>query len=168
MKLVLILLSALVIFLGTTTQVHAVCPICTVAVGVGLGISRWLGIDDTVTGIWIGGLILSSGLWLADWIGKKGWKVPYKEAFSVGLFFLFVIPPLYWGKMIGLAGNTLWGVDKVLLGTTIGSILFLLGVWVDKILRTTNNDKVYVYYQKVIVPVFLLSVGSFVFYLITN
>jgi len=168
MKLVLILLSALVIFLGTTTQVHAVCPICTVAVGAGLGISRWLGIDDTVTGIWIGGLILSSGLWLADWIGKKGWKVPYKEAISVGLFFLFVVPPLYWGKMIGLVGNTLWGIDKVLLGITIGSTLFLLGVWLDKWLRTTNSDKVYVYYQKVIIPVFLLSVASFVFYLITS
>jgi len=168
MKLVLILLSALVIFLGTTTQVHAVCPICTVAVGAGLGISRWLGIDDTVTGIWIGGLILSSGLWLADWIGKKGWKVPYKEAISVGLFFLFVVPPLYWGKMIGLSGNTLWGLDKVLLGTVVGSIIFLLGVWLDKWLRTTNEDKVYIYYQKVIIPVFLLSLVSFVFYLISN
>jgi len=168
MKLVLILLSALVIFLGTTTQVHAVCPICTVAVGAGLGISRWLGIDDTVTGIWIGGLILSSGLWLADWIGKKGWKVPYKEAISVGLFFLFVVPPLYWGKMIGLSGNTLWGLDKVLLGTIIGSIIFLFGVWLDKWLRTTNGDRVYVYYQKVIIPVFLLSLASFVFYIITK
>ena len=168
MKLVLTLLSALVIFLGTATQAHAVCPICTVAVGAGLGVSRWLGIDDTVTGIWIGGLILSSGLWLADWIGKKGWKVPYKEAISVGLFFLFVVPPLYWGKMIGLSGNTLWGLDKVLLGTVVGSIIFLLGVWLDKWLRTTNGDKVHVYYQKVIIPVFLLSIASFVFYIITN
>ena len=168
MKLVLILLSALVIFLETTTQVHAVCPICTVAVGAGLGISRWLGIDDTVTGIWIGGLILSGGLWLADWIGRKGWKVPYKELVSVGLFFLFVIPPLYWGKMIGLAGNTLWGIDKVLLGTITGSILFLIGVWMDKFLRVNNNKRVYVYYQKVIVPILLLSVGSFIFYLIIN
>jgi hypothetical protein len=168
MKLVLILLSALVIFLGTTTQVHAVCPICTVAVGAGLGISRWLGIDDTVTGIWIGGLILSSGLWLADWIGKKGWRVPHKEVVSVGLFFLFIIPPLYWGKMMGLSGNTLWGLDKVLLGTIIGSIIFLVGVWLDKWLRTTNGDRVYVYYQKVIIPVFLLSLASFVFYIITK
>jgi len=168
MKLVLILLSALVIFLGTTTQVHAVCPICTIAVGAGLGISRWIGIDDSITGIWIGGLILSSGLWLADWISKRGWKIPYKEIISVVLFYLFVIPPLYWAKMIGLPGNTFLGIDKVIFGTTIGSVLFLGGVGLDKWLRTTNNDKVYVYYQKVIVPVFLLTLGSFVLYLITN
>ena len=168
MKLILGLVLILMTFLVIPTQAHAVCPVCTVAVGVGLGISRWLGIDDSVTGIWIGGLILSSGLWLADWIGKKGWRVPYKEALSGGLFFLFVIPPLYWGKMIGLSGNTLWGIDKVLLGTIIGSIIFLFGVWLDKWSRTTNDDKVYVYYQKVIIPVFLLSLVSFVFYLITN
>jgi len=167
MKLKLTILLA-TIFFAFPAEALAVCPICTVAVGAGLGISRWLGIDDTVTGIWIGGLILSSGLWLADWIGKKGWKVPYKEAISVGLFFLFVIPPLYWGKMIGLAGNTLWGIDKVLLGTVIGSVIFLLGFWLDKWSRTTNGDKVYIYYQKVIIPVFLLSLVSFVFYLITS
>jgi len=168
MKIIFCLLLTLMVFLFTATQAHAVCPICTVAVGAGLGISRWLGIDDSITGIWIGGLILSSGLWLADWIDKKGWKVPYKEAFSVGLFFLFVIPPLYWSKMIGLAGNTLWGVDKVLLGTTTGSIIFLFGVWLDEWLRTINKDKVYIYYQKVIIPVFLLSLVSFIFYIITN
>lgn len=156
------------LFLAFPTPAHAVCPICTVAVAGGLGISRWLGIDDSVTGVWVGGLILSSGLWLADWIGKKGWRVPQKEIVSVVIFYLFVIPPLYWAKMIGLAGNTLWGVDKVILGTVIGSVLFMGGVGLDKWLRTTNEDKVYVYYQKVIAPVFLLTLGSFILYLITN
>jgi len=37
----------------------AVCPICTVAVATGIGFSRWLGIDDTITGLWIGGLTVS-------------------------------------------------------------------------------------------------------------
>ena len=161
-------LSAAAFFLVTTTRVEAVCPVCTVAVAGGLGISRFLGIDDSVTGIWVGGLILSSGLWLADWIGKRGWNVPQKEVVSTGLFLLMVIPPLYWAEMIGLHGNTLWGVDKVLLGTAVGTAVFLGGVAVDKWLRTTNEGRVYVYYQKVIVPVFLLSLVSFAFYLITS
>lgn len=161
------LFSLLFLFLFPTSA-HAVCPVCTVAVAGGLGISRWLGIDDAVTGIWIGGLILSSGLWLSDWIDKKGWKIPQKELVSVVIFFLFVIPPLYWAKMIGLPDNTLWGVDKVVLGTVIGSVLFMCGVWIDKWLRTTNEGKVYVYYQKVIAPVFLLTLGSFILYLITS
>src|SRR3989304_8183686 len=50
---------------------EAVCPVCTIAVGAGLGISRALGIDDAVTSVWIGGLILSMSFWFIDWIGKK-------------------------------------------------------------------------------------------------
>ena len=58
----------------TSKQALAVCPVCTIAVGVGLGISRWLGIDDTVTGVWVGGLIVSSGLWMGNWIISKKWN----------------------------------------------------------------------------------------------
>jgi hypothetical protein len=147
-------------------KTYAVCPICTVAVGVGLGVSRWIGIDDAITGIWIGGLILSSGLWLGDWISKRKWKIPYPNFTSVLLMFLFVIPPLYWSKMIGLPGNLIFGIDKVLFGTIVGAVVFLIGVWTDKWLRTMNNGKIYVYYQRVIVPVFLLSLASYIFYLI--
>lgn len=168
MKLILSLILGLIAYLAVPARAYAVCPVCTVAVAAGLGISRWIGIDDSVTGVWIGGLILSSGLWLADWIGKKSWKVPLPKFLSVLLMALFVIPPLYWSKMIGLPGNILLGIDKVLLGTITGSIIFLTGVGIDKWLRTKNDDQVYIYYQKVIVPVFLLSIISFVFYIITK
>lgn len=164
-KLTLLLIILFVLILPG--QVYAVCPVCTIAVAGGLGISRWLGIDDTVTGIWIGGLIFSSGLWLADWITKRGWQVPHPTVLATLSMILLVIPPLYWSQMIGLADNTLWGIDKVLLGTFIGSLMFLCGVVVDKWLRNTNEGKVYIYYQKVITPVFLLSVVSFILYLIT-
>ena len=59
--------------------VQAVCPVCTVAVGAGVGISRLIGIDDSITGVWIGGLIISSGLWMGDFIRKKKWKIPIPE-----------------------------------------------------------------------------------------
>lgn len=166
MRKTLFLLSILLFTLPAKAQ--AVCPVCTVAVAGGLGVSRWLGIDDSVTGLWIGGLILSSGLWLADWISKKGWNLPLKEVLSVLIFYLFVIPPLYWARMIGIAENTLWGIDKIILGITIGSALFLSGFWLDKWLRTTNDGRVYVYYQKVIAPVLLLTLGSFIFYIVTK
>jgi hypothetical protein len=165
MKKIVSIISFLIL-LAFPIKAHAVCPICTIAVGAGLGISRWIGIDDAITGIWVGGLILSSGLWLADWISKKKWRIPYLKLISVLIMFLFVIPPLYWSKMIGLPGNLILGMDKVLFGTIAGSVIFLLGVWVDKWLRAKNNGKVYIYYQRVIVPVFLLSLASFILYLI--
>ena len=145
----------------------AVCPVCVVAVGVGLGISRWLGIDDTVTGVWIGGLIVSMGLWLASWVEKKGWKVPYPKALSVVLLYAFTIIPLWLEKTIGSPKNTLWGIDKILLGIVAGSVAFFLSVWIDKMLRKKNNGQVYIYYQKVILPMLLLTITSFTFYLLS-
>lgn len=168
MLYILNLLITFIIFLLSSFEVHAVCPVCTIAVGAGLGFSRWIGIDDTVTGVWIGGLIISSGLWMADWIKKKNWKVPYLKVLSIFVMYLFVIPPLYWSHMIGIINNTLWGIDKLLFGIMVGSIIFLIGVGFDKWLRTTNKGKVYVYFQKVIVPVFLLVITSLFFYFITS
>lgn len=167
MKKNALLMSALMLFFIFPSKAHAVCPICTVAVGAGLGLSRWIGIDDTVTGVWIGGLIISSGLWLADWISKK-WKIRYSKILSILIMALFVIPPLYWSKIIGNPNNKFIGIDKVLFGTIVGSLIFFLGVWVEKLLRKTNNGKVYVYYQRVIVPVFILSLVSYILYLITK
>lgn len=156
-----------ILLLSSIEQAQAVCPICTVAVAGGLGISRWIGIDDLVMGIWIGGLILSSGFWMADWASKKSWRIPYPKILSILLMVLFVVPPLYMAKMIGLPGNTLWAIDKILLGTAVGSGLFYAGMKLDKWLRTNNEGKVYIYYQKVIAPVFFLTIGSVIFFLIT-
>ena len=158
-------LFALALF---SKPVQAVCPVCTVAVGAGVGISRLIGIDDSITGVWIGGLIISSGLWMADFIRKKQWKIPILEILSILLMLLFVIPPLYWSNMIGITNNTLLGIDKIIFGSVIGSLIFFLGVGIDKLLRSINNNKVYIYYQKVIVPVLLLSITSLFLYFITS
>ena len=165
-----IITTILILFtaLAFPANVQAVCPVCTVSVGVGLGISRWLGIDDTISGIWIGALILSSGFWLAEWIEKKGLRIKYKKTVCSLFFYLLVIPPLYLTKLIGISFNTFLGIDKVLFGTMAGSLFFLLAFLADKWLRKINDDKVFIYYQKVILPVLFLSLGSFIFYFATG
>jgi hypothetical protein len=60
--------------------------------------------------------------------------------------------------------NVMWGINKIILGTTIGTILFFLSILTDKYLRKTNNGKVYVPYQKVILPVSYLLLSSLVMY----
>lgn len=157
----------LLIWLGQPAPVQAVCPLCTIAVGAGLGISRWLGIDDTITGVWIGGLIVSSGFWLADWLHKKQWLIPKPKSLSSLFFFLLIMPPLYALKMIGLPGNTLGGLDKILLGTLSGMSVFAISVRLDQVLRHLNHQQVFIYYQKVLLPILLLTISSLFFYLLT-
>ncbi len=146
--------------------VEAVCPLCTVAVAGGLEISQMLGVDDLITAIWIGGLTVSLALWLADYFSKKNWLLPvWREVVSLIVFYLLVVPYLFWSKVIGKVGNIFWGVDKIILGVVIGSLAFFLGVFFDHFLRKINDGKIIFYYQKVIVPVFFLAIVSLIFYL---
>jgi hypothetical protein len=167
LKIKFIIVLILGYLVAIPAQVQAVCPVCTVAVGAGLGISRWLGIDDSIAGLWIGALALSSGLWLAGWVSQKEWDLPKKEWLAGSLFYFLLIPTLY---LLGIAGNplnTLWGIDKIILGIVIGTGVFAASVVVDKRLRLVNGNQVYLYYQKVILPMLFLSIVSFIFHLIT-
>src|SRR4030042_3141581 len=133
-------------------NVYAVCPVCTIAVGAGVGISRWLGIDDTISGLWIGGLIISSGLWLASWIEKKYKSFKYVDSLIFLAMFLFTIVPLSFTDILWHPLNTILGVDKIIFGTVLGAFIFTLSVFTDRLLRKTNNEKVYVPFQRVILP----------------
>ena len=53
-----------------------VCPVCVVAIGAGLGFSRWFGIDDVVASIWIGALLVAITIWTLVWMKKKNWIFP--------------------------------------------------------------------------------------------
>jgi hypothetical protein len=162
----------------------AVCPVCTVAVVAGLGISEELGIDDVVTSIWIGGLILSASFWTIDWIEKSKYREKiYKHIckfkcgmtenqalkfWTIFLMYLLVFVPLLFTKAVGVHGNTLWGVDKIILGTAVGSIMFAVGMWADKKVRKTRDGHQLFIFQKVVFPVLSLIISSLVFYFITK
>ena len=91
---------------------HAVCPICTVAVAGGLGVSRYFGIDDSLLGVWAGGLVVSVSLWTADWLSKRSWKFLEKSNNNINtvasLIFwtLLTYVPLYSTNIIGHPFNT--------------------------------------------------------------
>jgi hypothetical protein len=157
----------LIFFFITNKTIFAVCPLCTLAAAGGIEVTRILGVDDLISSIWIGGLIVSVALWSADFLAKKKILKPiWREFLSLILFYFLTIPFLYWGKMIGLPGNTFLGIDKIVFGITIGSFVFLLGVFLDNFLRKINGGKVFIYYQKVILPILFLTIVSFVFYII--
>lgn len=147
----------------------AVCPVCTVAVAGGIEITRMLGVDDLITGVWVGGLIVSMAFWLSDWFVKKNFLKPIiRETLSLVIFYLLTIPFLIWNKMIGIKGNVFLGIDKIVFGVVVGSIIFILSILIDKFLRKLNKGKVFIYYQKVIIPVLFLTIASLIFYLIKN
>lgn len=159
------LLFLLLLVLVKPPAVFAVCPICTVAVGAGLGLSRLLGIDDLISGLWVGGLLVSTGLWLAEVLVKKfAYRTSTKLLIALGSFVVF-IPFLYWLKLTGIPGNTVFGIDRLLIGYLCGGLVFAVAVVLEKQIKKFRSGRVLFYYQKVVIPVFCLAIFSFVIHL---
>jgi len=165
MKRVFFLLF-LILSLILANNAIAVCPVCTLAVGVGLGLSRWLKIDDLISGIWIGALIVSLTFWTDDFLKKKKINFKFSHLIILVFYLLLVILPLYFSGIIGHPLNTILGIDKLILGTFLGIILFYLANYLNNYLKSKNNNKVYFAYQKVIIPVGILLISSLIIFLI--
>jgi hypothetical protein len=164
--LLLFSLTPLTLLPSLIQQAHAICPVCTVAVGAGLGLSRYLGIDDTITGTWIGGLIVSSIFWIVGWLEKRGKKSEWIWIITSLLTYASVMIPLYLVDMIGHPFNKLCGIDKIILSVIVGSIFFFSGAKFHFFIKKRNNDQVLVPFQKVIVPTGFLWLASVMFYFI--
>jgi hypothetical protein len=139
-----------------------VCPICTVAVAAGVGVLREFGVDDLVTGIWFGALIVSSIAWMIDYLNRKNIHFIFRKILIIVVFYAVFILPLYPLKIIGLAGNTAFGIDRILAGVIIGTIIFILAVLADKYLRTLNETRAMIKWQKVIIPIVFLIIASII------
>jgi hypothetical protein len=154
--------------LAVTNQAQAICPVCTLVIGAGLGLSRWLGIDDTISGLWIGGLTASLIGWTIDWFNRINFRFYGRKILTALVYYSIVIIPLYYLNMIGHPLNRLWGLDKIILGTIIGTIAFVVTVIIYNHMKKNNNDHAYFPFQKVIMPATVLLVLSFIFYFITK
>jgi len=161
-----ILALFLILFFAVAGSAKAVCPVCVVAVGGGLGISRWLGVDDVISSLWIGALLASLSFWTIDWLEKKNWKFIFYKPITWFLYYGLTVGPLYYYELIGHPLNKIFGVDKILFGVIIGTAVFLFGTWFNGFLKLKNNGKQYFNYQKVVVPFLSLITVSLIFYLI--
>ncbi|MGE5298233.1 MAG: hypothetical protein ACM3KM_03655 [Acidobacteriaceae bacterium] len=156
-------------FLGLffAKSVSAVCPVCTVAVVAGVGLSRWLGIDDTISGTWIGGLTVSLIFWTLNWLNKKNYNFPAKEFLTIVGYYALIVVPLFFTDVIGHPLNKLWGVDKILLGIIAGSVSFFAATTLYEWMKRRHDGRAYFPYQKVAMPIASLLIFSLAFYLLT-
>ncbi|OQA52157.1 MAG: hypothetical protein BWY43_00612 [candidate division WS2 bacterium ADurb.Bin280] len=142
----------------------AFCPVCTVAVGAGLGLSRYLKIDDLISGVWIGAVLMSASLWFAGYLKKKKLNALYAPLFALALYAFTFVPLKLYG-VIGHAGNSLYKIDKLIIGTIIGTIAFPIAASIHVSLKK-RKGKSYFPFQSVAIPVALLLIISIIIYLV--
>ncbi len=169
-KILSLALLFFTISLFFTKKALAVCPICTIAVGAGVGLSRYLGIDDAITGLWVGGLTVSMITWTESWLDKKNIHFKGRIIINVLAYFALIVIPLYYSGIIGNPLNTLCacGLDKLLFGIIAGSIAFWCGASWYFYLKEKNGGHAYFPFQKVVMPVSPLIILSLIYYFLTK
>lgn len=151
---------------------RAVCPVCTIAVGAGVGLAEEFGVDDVIIGLWIGGLTVSLIFWTLDWFQRKKINFKSRGFTTAAAYYLLIIFPLFFMKVkgdpiIGKAFNKIWGFDKILVGTVLGSLFFWGGAELYEYLKKKNHDRAHFPFEKVVMPITPLLILSLIFYFIT-
>ncbi|MBU1092176.1 hypothetical protein KJ836_00615 [Patescibacteria group bacterium] len=150
---------------GLAILASAFCPVCAVAAVAGLGISRWLGVDDSVTGVWIGVILLMASVLTIKWLKRRFEN--FQDWWQGVVFFvcyLAVLTPLWWLGQLGHPLNRLWGMDKLVLGIASGTIVVILAINLHYWLKTKNNGKSYFLMQRTVLNLSSLILVSLFFY----
>src|SRR3989338_8948107 len=70
-RILVLLIMPLVILTLIIPTVMAHCPLCTAATIIGVGVTRSFGWDDSIVGIFVGAMIVSSALWVNNILKKR-------------------------------------------------------------------------------------------------
>lgn len=164
----------LFLFLAPTAQAH--CPLCIVGAGAGLSLSRLLGIDDSIAGVWMAALLGAIAFWTYSSLSKK-WRFPFsKPLIYIGLFGLtiwsfysfndFAISK-YNFVLINTHAGQIFGLDKLTFGIVTGGILFYLVDIIDDFI-IKRHGRVYFPFQRIIVSLGSMLVWSLLVWVLIN
>jgi hypothetical protein len=134
--------------------VEAQCPICVVTVGGGMLIAQKLGIDDFLVSIWISAMNTAISFWIASGMKEKALRPKFLHnpwIFSI-LMLLMTLSYFYFTDQIGVTGNQLLGMDKILFGQTLGMITMFAGNFIYGYAKYKNDGKALFPYSKVVFP----------------
>ncbi|EKE13373.1 MAG: hypothetical protein ACD_13C00022G0014 [uncultured bacterium] len=173
LKILLVTLFSLftVNFIATPSSVSAHCPLCVAGAAAGVTLTRWVGIDDSITGVWIATLLGSSSFWLYSWlISKKIKQVEkYKKILKPAIYILVFASTIwsFYKFQLVIRMTQIFGLDKLTFGMLAGAILFYLVDIGDNFL-IKRAGKVYFPYQRVVFSLGSMVVLSLVIYILIN
>ena len=154
-------IAALLMLLPLKVMANPACPVCTIAIGAGLGIARRLGVPDSVVGLWAGAILTLLGYWTLKFMDKKGWHFWGRDAIviiaSVAMIgFIYISEVTYYPTEI--CGGLV--MDPVLFGTICGALIFILTGKLYQWMKEKNGGHAHFPFEKVVLPLVALLLAS--------
>lgn len=140
------------------------CPICVIATGAGVGIAHRLGIDDSIVGLWCGGLLAGFLLWLLAWARRYSWYTYERELWFILVYYAINLVPVWF--FIARHACPI-SICKFLAGFILGSFVFYALACAINCSKKRRHGRVFFPFQKVLIPVIVLTFLSVVLYIVT-
>lgn len=126
------ILAFLLMFFGgvfalVPPTIHAHCPLCVVGAGAGLTLTRWIGVDDSITGLWVAALLGAISFWTYTWLARRMGGVKsfwFKPLLYVTIFLTTIWSFYKFGLVITM--EKMYGFDKLTFGIIVGGVSFYL------------------------------------------
>lgn len=154
--------SLLILLLSAgNAMANPACPICTVAIGASLEIARSLGVPDTIVGLWAGALLSLLGYWSIVFFNKKRWNFKGRDLLLMSLSFSMI--GFIYIKEVVYTPQVIWKIfylDPILFAAVLGAALF---IYIEKFydfMKARNNGHAHFPFEKVVLPVLVLSLVS--------
>ena len=148
------------------TPAFAHCPLCTAATGAAVAATRFYGVDDLAVGVFIGGFILSTSFWFDRILRKRNKNNEYIPLQGIVLTLsglVLTILTFVWGNLVGSDLPSLFGINKLILGTVVGTVVAFGAFEFHKILRSNLNKNI-IPYQGIVFTLFSLILVNIGFY----
>lgn len=147
----------------------AVCPVCFIAAGAGVGLSQYLNIDDLITGLWLGATLYAMLRITISWLTSF---LQIESRFKV-LFIALALSLLYYGgtlfalRCCGLLGhelNLIYGIDRLVAGIFVGTLISIIGDASYISFKRASGGHAWFPFQKVAMILVPLIVVSLIFW----
>lgn len=160
MKKIFVFLLASIAFLIVPSAVSAHCPLCVAGAGVGLTLSRWIGVDDSITGLWMGAFLGAMSFWLYSSLIKKI-KKPHLIWLKPAIYILIFASSIwsFYKFNLVLRMGRMFGLDKLTFGIIVGGVSFYLVDLINNLI-IRKKGKTLFSYQRIVTglgSIFLLS-----------
>ena len=151
-------------YLLVPSAVSAHCPLCVAGAVAGVTLTRWIGVDDSITGVWIGALLGATSLWFYSWLLTKNIKfVEKNKSLTKILIYLAIFTSTLWSFYkfnLVIRMSQIIGIDKLTFGILAGGVLFYL---LDLV-----KIKHYFNYQKIVISLGSITILSLLIYILIN
>lgn len=167
LKLLASIISSLIILIPS---VMAHCPLCTGATIAGVGLTRALGWDDSIVGVFVGAMIISTALWADKLLKKRNIAGGNDKLRITGLIIITILLTLitfYYAGLFGIGNNyRIFGIERILFGTISGGVVSLASFLISNEIKKKNNGKAKFSYQTIIITFAALILNALLFWAI--